>query len=505
MRKSLEPSRIHLFADIHTSGGNADDSDSEGMELLSSFSPPRTARKQQLPSARLFFGGDDTGTDVASLDEMDMKSNGKTPKRKSDFAAAPRHRSAQSTSGDSCVSDLSNDNDNDNSSVLRPVDMNMSMHMNGMQIAGTPQSQQKRKQHHYQDSDDDVYMSPHHHSLSPAEYRTLDGRTVKSKNPFSPFTPNMTSDESGQSGAIHSAPSFPMTLESHASHLPKETATVTSENTAARFTSNSDLGQSPPHASKPPQHLSGGPSRISKINLQRRDTGQARHQLQPNSADLNQPVGQGYPDRQGQYSFTGSPIEEIDIFESSEREIGHKVRRLNLNDDASTQSHHRPALFVDTEQANHNDSEKIGLFQDKISPTDIMSFPAPSPPSKPLKHRYTPLSNAAPPQTPMAERRHGGRTTYRGEEADDMLQSRPPKSRFNLDFDIISQLGDGSFGTVYKCLSRLDGCMYAIKAAKRKAKGAADLGRMLKEVRAPSNQTIESSEFFFSIECLLTL
>ena len=50
------------------------------------------------------------------------------------------------------------------------------------------------------------------------------------------------------------------------------------------------------------------------------------------------------------------------------------------------------------------------------------------------------------------------------------------------DFDIIGQLGNGSFGTVYKCLSRLDGCMYAVKAAKRKAKGVADRDRMLKEV-----------------------
>ena len=33
-------------------------------------------------------------------------------------------------------------------------------------------------------------------------------------------------------------------------------------------------------------------------------------------------------------------------------------------------------------------------------------------------------------------------------------------------------------------LSRLDGCMYAIKAAKRQAKGVADRDRMLKEVHS---------------------
>jgi serine/threonine protein kinase len=59
-----------------------------------------------------------------------------------------------------------------------------------------------------------------------------------------------------------------------------------------------------------------------------------------------------------------------------------------------------------------------------------------------------------------------------------------PPSRFYSDFDIISELGNGSFGNVYKVLSRLDGCMYAIKVAHRQAKGMADKDRMLKEVYA---------------------
>lgn len=62
--------------------------------------------------------------------------------------------------------------------------------------------------------------------------------------------------------------------------------------------------------------------------------------------------------------------------------------------------------------------------------------------------------------------------------------STPNMSRFSSDFEELSQLGTGSFGTVYECMSRLDGCMYAIKTAKRKAKGNADKSRMLKEVYA---------------------
>jgi serine/threonine protein kinase len=65
-------------------------------------------------------------------------------------------------------------------------------------------------------------------------------------------------------------------------------------------------------------------------------------------------------------------------------------------------------------------------------------------------------------------------------------QIQVPQSRFYSDFDIIGdeELGKGSFGCVYKVLSRLDGCMYAVKAAHRPAKGTADKDRMLKEVYA---------------------
>jgi len=58
------------------------------------------------------------------------------------------------------------------------------------------------------------------------------------------------------------------------------------------------------------------------------------------------------------------------------------------------------------------------------------------------------------------------------------------KSRFVTDFDLCSTVGSGAFGTVYKCTSRLDGCMYAIKAIKCVCRSKANRDRMLKEVYA---------------------
>jgi len=57
-------------------------------------------------------------------------------------------------------------------------------------------------------------------------------------------------------------------------------------------------------------------------------------------------------------------------------------------------------------------------------------------------------------------------------------------SRFAADFEVVGTLGNGSFGCVYKVRNRMDRCMYAIKAAKREARGISDRDRMLQEVYA---------------------
>jgi len=63
-------------------------------------------------------------------------------------------------------------------------------------------------------------------------------------------------------------------------------------------------------------------------------------------------------------------------------------------------------------------------------------------------------------------------------------ESLSTSHRFQSDFDVIATIGIGSFGKVYQAMSKLDGCMYAIKATHRKAKSESSKARMLKEVYA---------------------
>jgi hypothetical protein len=202
-----------------------------------------------------------------------------------------------------------------------------------------------------------------------------------------------------------------------------------------------------------------------------------------------------------------------------------KVRRFSHDDDIvaasgqamSTLKAKVAALSVDTSTASVS-------FAHDPSPTDVLSFPTPPTPVKAKQPRPKTMSHYnnnetsstvchynrirhsdVPPTTPFMDRRGVGpvdaKTPHppppnarRARAAMGSLNncsSFPSAadasaaasfSRFSNDFDIIGELGHGSFGRVYKVLSRLDGCMYAIKAAQRQAKGNSDRDRMLKEV-----------------------
>ena len=299
-------------------------------------------------------------------------------------------------------------------------------------------------------ADSMMQMSPH---KSPNAFLTMDGRYVESKNPFS--SPMMMDDDTVWASATTHAPGPSMPISFYASDKDNtRLAPIPPRNrglASKRFTS--------------PMHAMGDSALFS-----------------------------GFPD--SRFSFTGSPIHEDLAKAPSANESLLKVRKLRMSDDvvAASEQHVASAYGV---QNNYYSNMTIDSkaspncdFEQDISPTEVVSFPPPTPvKARPNRSAY-PSIRTQEPTTPFVERRSApslsARTPHPGQyvnmNADDETNTES-KSRFLTDFDVIEIIGSGCFGTVYKVLSRLDGCMYAVKKGKRAARGAADRDRMLKEVR----------------------
>jgi wee1-like protein kinase len=93
--------------------------------------------------------------------------------------------------------------------------------------------------------------------------------------------------------------------------------------------------------------------------------------------------------------------------------------------------------------------------------------------------------NSSPsPPTPFKKNSYS-RTESTISPGPDIVAGKP--SRFEEDFEQLSVLGKGSFGTCYKCVKRLDGCVYAVKRTNRQIRGDIDRNNVLKEVYALSS------------------
>lgn len=209
------------------------------------------------------------------------------------------------------------------------------------------------------------------------------------------------------------------------------------------------------------------------------------------------------------YSLRGSPI----------RRRRRRYRTGNVGPSAPPKTN-RPARrsspVLETSTAPYGSCSLYGAARgggltkreggEDSSPMDVTGFPylqQSAPPPKPIKGKSTfPFRRSFNDEENDGGGRCGGTTsTHHGIGQDPEALGRKvgggfsPRlekvvapqsrtSRFEEDFQVIGQLGSGSFGTVYKCISRVDGCLYAVKAVKREARGELERRNMLKEVYA---------------------
>ncbi len=105
------------------------------------------------------------------------------------------------------------------------------------------------------------------------------------------------------------------------------------------------------------------------------------------------------------------------------------------------------------------DASHAELIHREISPTDVMTQPLTM-----MNTGYCNGGSKPPPQSMDSDAWANVKTNSNSNHAIENNRMQIKRGRYLEDFQEVEFLGAGSFGSVYACLSRLDGCMYALKS-----------------------------------------
>jgi len=160
-----------------------------------------------------------------------------------------------------------------------------------------------------------------------------------------------------------------------------------------------------------------------------------------------------------------------------------------------------PLFNVVNVNASRDEEGGERRMQSEISPTDVMVQPM-------MMTIGNDDRGKPPPQSVDSDawknsRTNNNNTINNHNQINNTARMPVKRGRYLDDFQEVQFLGAGSFGSVYACLSRLDGCMYAVKSIspspQRRKKAFSRLGGV--GLNTNSNNNIAGDDYY-NLECL---